>query len=1019
MCSRMALQGDELASPILARLAGIRTASTVPNLIQKTAKSDTSTALATTPKGEKKDMSQEMSPAYEPIEVEEGWYHWWEKRGFFTPCAKTSKDTKESSRFIIVIPPPNVTGTLHLGHALNNAIMDTLTRWHRMCGHVTLFVPGTDHAGIATQSIVERMLLKNEKLTRHDLGREEFLKRVWDWKHKNGNTICHQLRRIASSVDWTRETFTMDKKLSRAVQEAFVRFHEDGLIYRANRLVNWCPHLQTALSDIEVDHRDIEGKEYLRVPGYDGTVEVGVLCEFKYMVKGSDEFVTVATTRLETMLGDTAVAVHPKDARYTDMVGKELVHPFFHDRKMVIIADEMVDMGFGTGCVKITPAHDPNDFNCGKRHDLESINILDENGNIGENGGEYCGQHRFRARVTVEEALKKRNLFVGKKPNKMRLGLCSRSKDIIEPFLKPQWWMNCKDLAKQSVDALRQGELKIIPDIYHHEWYYWLENIQEWCISRQLWWGHRIPAYRITDPVQEGDEEVWVAARCHEEAVEKAKAKLGIDKVTVEQDEDVLDTWFSSGIFPFSVFGWPDETEDFQAFFPTSLLETGHDILFFWVARMVMMSYGLLGKLPFHTVYLHAMVRDHLGRKMSKSLGNIIDPLDIVQGISLENLHARLRTGNLAESEIERAQAGQKKEFPDGIPECGSDGLRFGLLAYTSQGRSVNADINRLQNYRFFCNKIWQATRFGLRYFGDDYKFKGSLDPAAPYKWEDLWMLSKLSACAEKSNTALAAYEFSSATTAVHSFFYHELCDVYLELLKPRMYDDSTTDEVVQSKQVARDVLYTCLDWSLRLMHPMLPYITEELYHRLPPSPTKRESICIAPYPTHVVAWRRDNVEEQMDVAANIAAHFRSLKTSLHLAMNARPNGYVKHETAGLWLSEIVGQISCMGLVGDLTILPADASPPAGTLRNVVDDKCVVFLEVAGLDLSQEIARLNKRIEGAKSTMVQYTRKMQIPQYETKVPEKVRQMNQEKFDTAQTELAELERALADVEAAMS
>lgn len=919
----------------------------------------------------------------------------------------------------MVIPPPNVTGTLHLGHALTGAIEDALTRWHRMCGNVTLWVPGTDHAGIATQSVVERLLYKTEKKTRHDLGRDQFLERVWEWKEKNGNRICSQLRRIAASVDWSRERFTMDQKLSRAVEEAFIRFHEQGLIYRDNRLVNWCPHLRTALSDLEVDYEDISGRTLLDIPGYSDKVEVGVLCEFKYKVKGSNSFLTVATTRLETMLGDVAVAVHPEDDRYKSFVGKQLEHPFFADRKMVVIADTMVDREFGTGCVKITPAHDPNDFKAGVRHKLEQINVFNEDGTINANGGTFEKQHRFEARKTVEAALKEKGLWVDKKSHVMRLGLCSRSKDIIEPFLKPQWWMNCKELADKSVKAVREGDLKVVPEFHHQTWYHWLENIQEWCISRQLWWGHRIPAYRVTSPEQK--EEMWFTGKSEKEAIEKAEKKLKVEGVKVERDEDVLDTWFSSGLFPFSVMGWPDcDDEDFKAFFPTSLLETGHDILFFWVARMVMMSIGLTGKLPFHTVYLHAMVRDAHGRKMSKSLGNVIDPLEVIDGIKLEDLHKKLYEGNLPEKEIKKAVDGQKRDFPDGIPQCGADALRFGLLAYTAQGRNVNLDINRVVGYRHFCNKVWNATRFGLTYFGEDFRSSGHLKEGVELAWEDKWILSRLSGAAEKANDAFKNYEFASVTTACYSFFYYDLCDVYLELLKPRFYGEAATDEVKQDRAIARDVLYTCLDRSLRLMHPLLPYLTEELYQRLPPSPAKYDSITVAPYPTPVFSWCNDGVEKQMEVMADIAKHFRSQKTSLGMSPGARPKGFVKHSDPDIRakLLKISSRIGRMGLVGDVTVLDENAPPPKGALRDVVNDKCLIFTEVAGLDLSQELAKLQKKVVNAEKMAASYEQKMAIPGYEDKVPADVRELNTQKCAASKAEAEELRRAVASIEEAM-
>eukprot|EP00419_Tripos_fusus_P065740 CAMPEP_0172910742 /NCGR_PEP_ID=MMETSP1075-20121228/185202_1 /TAXON_ID=2916 /ORGANISM="Ceratium fusus, Strain PA161109" /LENGTH=1057 /DNA_ID=CAMNT_0013768925 /DNA_START=20 /DNA_END=3193 /DNA_ORIENTATION=- len=976
--------------------------------------------IVETPDGEKKDMSVEMAAGYDPVAVESAWYAWWEKKEFFTPDPAKSKGTCESKRFIMVIPPPNVTGTLHLGHALTTAIEDSLCRWHRMCGNVTLWVPGTDHAGIATQSVVERLIYKNEQLTRHDLGREKFLERVWDWKEKNGGRIVLQQRKIAASVDWTRERFTMDPLLGRAVEAAFIRFHEQGLIYRDNRLVNWCPHLRTALSDLEVDHEDIPGKTFLTIPGYDKQVEVGVMIEFKYMLKGSNDALVVATTRLETMLGDTAVAVHPEDERYKKFVGKELLHPFFPDRKMIVVADTMVEKDFGTGCVKITPAHSHDDFRCGQRHSLEQINVLDENGHINANGGAYAGQHRFEARRTLEEDLKANGAWVGKKSHAMRLGLCSRSKDIIEPYLKPQWWMNCKDLAHQSVMALRDGKLKILPEFHHQTWYHWLENIQEWCISRQLWWGHRIPAYRVVKPEQK--TEMWVTGKSMEEAVEKAKAKLGVKSVEVVQDEDVLDTWFSSGLFPFSVFGWPDieNNEDFNAFFPTSLLETGHDILFFWVARMVMMSIGLTGKLPFHTVYLHALVKDAHGRKMSKSLGNVIDPIEVIEGITLKELQDKLDQGNLPEKEVAKAKKGQERDYPDGIPQCGADALRFGLLAYTLQGRNINLDINRVVAYRHFCNKVWNATILGLKCFGADYTYRGSAPTVAPFAWEDLWILSRLSTCAEKTNKAFEKYEFGSATSATHSFFLHDFCDVYLELLKPRFDRDAeVTPEVLADRNVACDVLYTVLDQCFRLMHPLLPFLTEELYQRLPPSPNKSESICIAPYPVHVIAWQNEALDGEMEVVREIVGAVRSLKVSLGLANSARPSGFIRHTDASLQqkLGSLRIRVSRLGLVGDLKVLPADAAAPPGTLSRVVNDKCIVFMEVAGVDLSKELEKLQKKIVSTEKTNASYVAKMEAPGYAEKVPPAVQEKNAEKLEAGRVELAELLKSLESIQQA--
>jgi valyl-tRNA synthetase len=686
-----------------------------------------------TPFGEKKDCTKPMLPEYHPKSVEAAWYAWWEKKGFFKPDMDEVLKNPNAKKFMMVIPPPNVTGALHLGHALMLGIEDAITRWHRMSGHQTLWLPGCDHAGIATQSVVEKMIWKKERKTRHDYGREEFVKKVWEWKDEYGGKINNQFRRYGISVDWDRFAFTLDDTRATAVTEAFVRMYEKGLIYRDTRLVNWSCTLKTALSDLEVEHIELSGPTRLAVPGHDPNkkYEFGTLTHFAYKVKGSDETLTVATTRLETMLGDVAVAVHPNDDRYKHLVGKELEHPFIKDRKIVVITDEtLVNMEFGTGAVKITPAHDPNDFQCGKRHGLEQINVFDEDGKINANGGpEFEGLPRFDARVKVYQSLEKLGLIKGKTPNPMRLGLCSKSNDIIEPYLKPQWYVDCKDMAARSVAAVRNGDLKIVPDSHEKTWYQWLENIQDWCVSRQLWWGHRIPVYlvKIAGVIDNPDgnkNEHWVVGRTEDEARANAAKKFNVDasKIELSQDEDVLDTWFSSGLFPFSTCGWPNtESDDMKGFFPGDLLETGHDILFFWVARMVMMSLELTDKLPFHTVFLHPMVRDEEGGKMSKSKGNVIDPLEVIDSCSLETLLQKLYDSNLAESEIKKTVVQKTKEFPNGIPECGTDALRFSLLSYMIQS-NINLDVKRVVGYRNFCNKLWNINKFALSNFTEGFQ---------------------------------------------------------------------------------------------------------------------------------------------------------------------------------------------------------------------------------------------------------------------------------------------------------
>jgi len=854
-----------------------------------------------TPKGQKKDLTEEMSAAYHPEAVESAWQDWWEQSGFYKCDPAKAKDLPDDEKFVMVIPPPNVTGSLHLGHALTAAVEDTLTRWHRMKGHASMYVPGTDHAGIATQSVVEKMLMKNEGKNRHDIGREEFVKKVWEWKNEYGNKITTQLRSLGSSVDWSRERFTMDDMCSQAVIEAFNRFHEKGLLYRDLRLGNWSCALKSAISDIEVDNLELEGRTFLTVKSHKGNpndpqgkYEFGVLTKFAYPIEDSTEQLVVATTRLETMLGDTAVAIHPEDPRYTHLHGKYVIHPLNGRRIPIVLDSELVDMNFGTGAVKITPAHDPNDYECGKRHNLEFITILTEDGAINANGEckEFEGMMRYDARIAIEQALDKKGLLRGKEPNKMRLALCQRSGDILEPMITPQWYVNCSGMAKRSVDAVKDGSLKILPQEHEKTWFHWLENIRDWCVSRQLWWGHQIPAWFAT--LKEGESGLskndmknndrWIVARTEEEAMEKAMKVLNVNDaslIQLERDEDVLDTWFSSGLFPFSVFGWPNPNPDLEAFYPTSLLETGLDILFFWVARMVMMGLELTDKLPFHTVYLHAMVRDKEGRKMSKSLGNVIDPLEVIHGCTLQNLLDKLKSGNLPEKEIAKAQKDQQKDFPTGIPECGSDALRYGLLAYTVQGRDVNLDIKRVVGYRNFCNKLWNATRFALQFLTDFTPKPNMLaDIMASGKLaiRDQFMISKLMQACSKMETFFSEYKFGDAQMASYSYWLDDLCDVYIELIKPVMYDTSEANK--ETRWASQATLWIALEAGLRILHPMMPFVTEELWQRLPGRGTlgdeETETIMLAEYPQCVDAYVNSQAEESMEMIKPIIAACRS-----------------------------------------------------------------------------------------------------------------------------------------------
>lgn len=636
-------------------------------------------------------LDNQFYKAYVPAVVESGWYAWWEKQGFLKPEFAADGKAKKEGFFAIPIPPPNVTGALHMGHALTIALQDTMVRWNRMQGKTTLWLPGCDHAGIATQNVVENMLWRRQRQTRHDLGREKFVKLTWDWKEEYHTKINNTFRRMGSSIDWSREAFTMDENLSAAVTETFVRLHEEGLIYRANRLVNWCTKLNTAISNLEVVNKELEGRTLLDVPGYERKVEFGVITHFRYPIDGSEETIEVATTRPETMLGDSGIAVHPKDERFKHLVGRNAKHPFV-DRLLPIFADEYVDMEFGTGAVKITPAHDANDFTLGQRHNLEFINILNDDGTLNHNAGNFNTMRRFDARYEVIARLKEKGLYVKWENNPMKVPFCARSKDVIEPLLKPQWWMRMKELAEAASKVVKDGDVKIRPESAEKSYLRWMENVNDWCLSRQLWWGHQAPAYFIDiegEPGDNSDNERWVTGRSFAEAEEKAKARFEGKKLTLNRDEDVLDTWFSSGLWPFSTLGWPKQTSDLETFYPQSILETGWDILFFWVARMIMLGLKLTGKVPFKEVYCHSLIRDSEGRKMSKSLGNVIDPLDVMKGIELQSLHDKLKVGNLDQKELKTAMNFQKTSFPDGIPECGADALRFSLIAYTTGGEKT------------------------------------------------------------------------------------------------------------------------------------------------------------------------------------------------------------------------------------------------------------------------------------------------------------------------------------------
>lgn len=977
----------------------------------------------------KKQLAGEMAAGYQPKDVEAEWYQWWEQSGFFRPRSDREPQY-DGKKFVIVLPPPNVTGYLHLGHALTGAVQDTIIRYQRMKGSDTLYLPGTDHAGIATQVVVEKRLKAETGKSRHDYGREEFLKHVWAFKENHAGIIQRQLRLIGSSLDWSRERFTMDEQCGKAVIEAFVKLHEDGVVYRATRLVNWCCALQSAISDLEVDFDDVAKNAKVSIPNYDKKVDMGVLTHVAYKIVGTDKEIVIATTRPETILGDTAVAVHPDDERYKPFHGMKVQCPFRDDQIPIILDATLVDMNFGTGAVKITPAHDPNDFESGQRHSLRQLVVFDLKGNICMEGP-FHGMHRFDCRKALVAELDKMGLLREVTPYEYRVGRCSRTGDIVEPMLMPQWFVDCTSMAARSVDAVRSKELILTPESHEAVWFHWLENIKPWCVSRQLWWGHRIPAYRCSisgKALSEADP--WVVARTEDEARAKAVVKFGVPQeqasaITLEQDPDVLDTWFSSALWPFSTLGWPTESLDLAKFFPGSLLETGHDILFFWVARMVMMSLHFTGKLPFKEVYLHAMVRDKDGRKMSKSLGNVIDPLDVIFGISLDDLHAKVQSGNLDPKELPRALKFQKEAFPNGISECGSDALRFGLLSYTQSGRNVNLDIERVVGYRQFCNKLWNVVRYVLYFaLGKEYAPKQlDFSPAADasqLSTECRWILSRLDLAVEECNLGFSegTYDFAQTTNAAYRFWLYELCDVFLELTKPTMQLEAGNE----NKQRTQDVLLFVVEKGLRMLHPMMPFVTEELWHRLPHSSSfTSESIMLAQYPTPS-GWKSEAVEATMKQVMDVVYNVRSTKASYSLTNKHRPDVWVvaRSESALNVMRAHAYIVQTLGVVGTVTAITSEeeaTAVPHGCGFSVVNKEVGVQMMLMGLiDVAKEVAKLSKNIDGVKKQVEGMDKKMTIPNYETKVPADIRAANTEKRESLVLQLAQLEDGLEKMKA---
>ena len=745
-------------------------------------------------------MPNELNKVYSPNEIEDKWYKIWEEKGYFN-----AQHNAEKPGYSIAIPPPNVTGILHMGHMLNNSIQDTIIRYKRMSGFDTLWIPGMDHAGIATQNKVERMLA-DEGTSKEEIGYDEFLRRTWEWKEKHGGLITKQLRKLGVSLDWTRERFTMDEGLSEAVKEVFIKLYNDGFIYRGEYIVNWCPHDKTALADDEVNHEDKNGK----------------IWEIRYPVKDSDEEFVIATTRPETMLGDTGVAVNPNDERYRHLIGKTVILPLMN-REIPIVADEYVDMEFGTGVVKMTPSHDPNDFEVAKRTGLAFLNIFTEDAHVNENGGKYQGLERFTARKAILADLEEQGLLVGVKDHKNAVGHCYRCNSVIEPRVSTQWFVKMEPLAKRALEVVKNGKIQITPKRWEKVYYNWLENIRDWTISRQIWWGHRIPAYYSEDGT------VFVA-KSLEEAKIQAREKFGKD-VNLTEETDVLDTWFSSALWSFSTLGWPNETEDLKKFFPTNALVTGADILFFWVARMVMMSLYIKDEIPFNYVYLHGIIRDEKGRKMSKSLGNSPDPLDL-------------------------------------IAKYGADAIRFSFLYNTSQGQDIHFSEKLLEMGSAFANKVWNASRFVLSNL-EDFDVSTTVDNSE-FKLEDKWILSKLQTASKLINENMEKYELDAAAKLAYEFFRGDFCDWYVEIAKTRVYGQEGSDKVV-----AQWVLRHVLDKGLKILHPFMPFITEEIWQKLQ---TGEETIMLSDFPKEEKEFINIDAEKEFDYLKEIISAIRNIR---------------------------------------------------------------------------------------------------------------------------------------------
>lgn len=925
-----------------------------------------------------------MDKTYQPASIETQLYKNWESKGYFEPQGK-------GDPFSIMIPPPNVTGSLHMGHGFQESIMDALVRFHRMKGCNTLWQVGTDHAGIATQMVVER-LLDAEGTNRHELGREKFIERVWEWKEESGGNITRQLRRLGASPDWSRERFTMDDGFYKAVQEVFVQLYDDKLIYRGKRLVNWDPKLHTAISDLEVISEE----------------ENGHMWHFNYPLSNSPGHLTVATTRPETMLGDTAVAVNPNDERYKHLIGKTISLPLT-DRKIPIIADDYVDQEFGTGCVKITPAHDFNDYEMGQRHDLAIINIFDDDANLNKSVPEkYQGMERFAARKQIVADLDLLGLFEKVDDHKLKVPRGDRSGVVIEPYLTNQWYVKTQPLADEAIKSVENGDINFVPKQYENMYFSWMRDIQDWCISRQLWWGHRIPAW------YDEDGKVYVARS--EEDVRK-KYKLSAD-ISLKQDDDVLDTWFSSGLWTFGTLGWPENTEFLKQFHPSSVLVTGFDIIFFWVARMIMLTLYFKKEVPFHTVYVHGLVRDSQGQKMSKSKGNVLDPIDLIDGIDLESLVQKRTAGMQVPKLKSKIEKQTRKEFPEGIAAYGTDALRYTYYSLASTGRDINFDVGRIEGFRNFCNKLWNASNYVLMNTEEhDCGADGSEDYQLTLA--DRWIISRLQEAQKAVIEGFNTYRLDLASQALYDFIWKDYCDWYLELTKPVLWNESESDEVRKTQKGTRRTLVRVLEAVLRLAHPLMPFITEEIWQRVKPlAGVEGETLMLANYPSPDNSKIDVKAVKDIEWVKNVILGLRNIRGEMNISPSKQLNIFMNNgsEEDYRCLNENKQFLSKLASLESIKVLSESEEAPLSATTLV--GELEILVPMAGLiDKDAELARLDKEIEKMQKETGRLKGKLSNANFVDKAPQDVVEKERSRLietESSLTKITEQRQKIADL-----